>query len=147
VGFLRLVKKTILYVDDNKDDAVIVERALNKDMVPAKLFTVHDGCNAVDWLTANGVDSDRKTFPAPDLLIVDLDFPTESGFDLMEFVQARRDLKKLPIIVYTGSDRAEDKARAFNLGANAYVCKASGTNDLVTYVRSVVTSLPELPRR
>jgi CheY-like chemotaxis protein len=136
------VKKTILYVDDNKEDALVVERALAKASIPAKIIALEDGCDAADWLTATGVYSDRKTFPAPDLLILDLNLAGSSGFDLMEFVKARRELTKLPLIVYTASDEAEDKRRAFNLGANAYVCKSTGVNELMTYVRPVILPPP-----
>jgi DNA-binding NarL/FixJ family response regulator len=60
----------------------------------------------------------------------------------MEFVKARRELAKLPIIVYSASNTADDKRRAFNLGANAYICKSAGVNDLMTYVKSVVAPPP-----
>jgi CheY-like chemotaxis protein len=139
---LSVVKNKILYVDDNKDDALLVKRALKKHEIPAQLFTVRDGCDAADWLTGNGDYSDSSKFPAPDLLIVDLRMPRNTGFDLLEFVQARRELKRLPIIVYTSSEEVDDKRRAFGLGANAYVSKRHGTDDLMVYVRSVVTSLP-----
>ena len=144
------MKRTILYIDDNKYDAVIVARALAREDLAAELFAVHDGCDAADWLTATGAYADREKHPAPDLLVVDLKMPRNSGFDLMEFVQARRELKKLPIIVYTDSENPADKLKAFQLGANAYVTKDQGTDPLMTYVRAAVTTLSstnELPRQ
>jgi DNA-binding NarL/FixJ family response regulator len=58
-------------------------------------------------------------------------------------VQARRELKKLPIIVYTDSENPADKLKAFQLGANAYVSKGEGTDALMVYVRSAVTTVPK----
>ena len=135
------MQRAILYVDDNKHDALLVERALAREKLPVKLFAVHDGCDAADWLTGIGLYADKTKHPAPDLLIIDLRMPRNSGFDLLEFVAARRELKRLPMIVFTDSDDPEHKRRAFRCGANAYVCKRDGTRDLMVYVRSVVTSL------
>jgi CheY-like chemotaxis protein len=136
------VKRVILYVDDNREDAQLVERALTKAELPARLCSVPDGCDAADWLAGSGTYSDRDLYPVPDLLVLDLKMPRNTGFDLMEFVKARRELEKIPIIVYTDSDDPLDKHRAFKLGANAYVCKMRGIDALLFYVRSVVKVRP-----
>jgi len=137
-----VVNRVILYVDDNKEDAQLVQRAVATQSFGVEFHAVHDGCEAADWLAGCGNYGDREQFPIPDLLVLDLRMPTNSGFDLMEFVKARRELKKIPIIVYSASEDPADKKQAFMLGANAYVSKADGTDYLMTYVRSVVTSLP-----
>ncbi len=135
--------RIILYVDDDKNDALFVERAIKKEKLPAKLFTVREVCDAADWLTGTGKFADPDKYPRPDVLIVDLRMPRSSGFDLLEFVHARRPLQKIPVIVYSDSDNPADKLRAFQLGANAYVTKAWGMEELMSYVRSAVTTLPK----
>src|SRR4051794_18503491 len=117
------MNRIILYVDDDKNDALFVERAIRKEKLPAELFTVRDAFDAADWLTSTGMYTDVSKFPRPDVLIVDLRMPRSSGFDLLEFVHARRELQKIPVIVYSDSDDPEHKMRAFQLGANAYVIK------------------------
>ena len=136
------MKRTILYVDDDKNDALIVEHAVKKEKLPAQVFAVRDGCDAAEWLTGTGLYVDASKFPRPDLLIIDLRMPRNSGFDLLDFVQARRELKKIPVIVYSASEDPADKLRAFQSGANAYVNKSEGTEELMIYVRSAVTTLP-----
>jgi CheY-like chemotaxis protein len=122
---------------------MFVERAIRKEKLPVKIFNVRDGCDAAEWLTATGIYADAEEYPKPDVLIVDLRMPRNSGFDLLEFVHARRELKRIPVIVYSDSESAEDKLKAFQLGANAFVTKAQGTAVLMSYVRSAVTTLPE----
>lgn len=136
------MKRTILYVDDNHEDAHIVERAIARENLVTQFYRTHDGCEAAEWLVGSGVYEDRAKFPLPDVLIVDLRMPRNSGFDLLEFIQARRELKKLVLIVYSDSDDPKDKLRAFRTGANAYVQKTQGPEALMLYVRSAVTSLP-----
>lgn len=137
------MKRTILYVDDDRNDAVFVERAIRKEQLPAQVFNVRDGCDAAEWLTATGIYADTEQYPHPDVLIVDLKMPRNSGFDLLQFVHERRELKKIPVIVYSDSENPHDKLRAFQLGANAFVMKSEGTDVLMSYVRSAVTTLPE----
>ncbi|MGZ4961704.1 MAG: response regulator [Limisphaerales bacterium] len=137
------MKRIILYVDDDKNDALFVDRAIKKEKLPAELFTVREACDAADWLTGAGMFADPGKYPRPDVLIVDLRMPRSSGFDLLEFIHARRALQKIPVIVYSDSENPADKLRAFQLGANAYVTKAWGMDELMSYVRSAVTTLPK----
>jgi CheY-like chemotaxis protein len=136
------VKRIILYVDDNNEDALLVERAIGKADLAAQFFRAPDGCEAAEWLIGSGAYADRVKFPLPDVLIVDLRMPRNSGFDLLEFVQARRELKKVVLIVYSDSDSPQDKLRAFQTGANAYVQKNQGTEALMVYVRSATATSP-----
>lgn len=136
------MKRTILYVDDNREDAHLVERAIAKENLVTQFYRAADGCDAAEWLIGSGIYADRAKYPMPDVLIVDLRMPRNSGFDLLEFVQARRELKKLVLIVYSDSDNPHDKLRAFQTGANAYVPKFQGTEQLMLYLRSAVATLP-----
>lgn len=140
-----MIKRTILYVDDNQDDAHLVERAIAKQNLVTQFYRAADGCDAAEWLIGSGLYADRARYPLPEVLIVDLKMPRNSGFDLLEFVQARRELKKLVLIVYSDSDDPQDKLRAFQTGANAYVPKYKGTDALMFYIRAALRTLPLEP--
>lgn len=140
--------RNILYVDDSTEDAHLVERAIFKEQLGTRFFRAVDGCDAAEWLIGSGGYGNRDKFPLPDLLILDLRMPRNSGFDLLEFVHARRELKKLVVIVYSDSDEPNDKLRAFQTGANAFVTKSTGTEALMVYVRSTVATMPrEIPQQ
>ena len=137
------MKRIILYVEDDQNDARLVRRALENEKLSANIFVVPDGCYAADWLAGNGIYRDRAKYPQADLLIVDLRMPRNSGFDLLEFVQGRKELNKIPIIVYTNSENPADKGRAFSTGANAFIQKGiGGLKDLIEYTKLVFATLP-----
>ena len=95
-------------VDDDAD----VRIALTRLLVSAG-FAVETYSSGPDFLCSL---SDHK----PDCLVLDLHMPQMSGFD----VQAElRGHAPLPVVVITGQDSPESRARAYRLGASIYLCK------------------------
>jgi two-component system response regulator len=107
----------VLLVEDDEDDAELARLALRRCPTPNVLETVGDGAQAVEWLrTAGGPEG-------VDLVLVDLKMPVMDGFELLERLRAEHDLEKLAVVVLTTSARLEDRERAHDLGAHAYVTK------------------------
>jgi CheY-like chemotaxis protein len=107
----------VLLVEDDEDDAELTRLALRRCPTPNVLETVGDGAQAIEWLrTAGG--------PAGvDLVLVDLKMPVMDGFELLDRLRAEHDLVQLAVVVLTTSGRLEDRERAHDLGAHAYVTK------------------------
>jgi CheY-like chemotaxis protein len=59
----------------------------------------------------------------PDLVILDLNLPRKDGRAVLEEVKAERDLRTIPVVVFTTSRAMSDIARSYELGANCYVTK------------------------
>jgi CheY-like chemotaxis protein len=101
-----------------------------------KLFRVHDGEEALAYLTGESRFADRKTWPFPDVLVLDAKMPKMTGFDVLSFLRERPDIK-VPIIVLSGSIVSEDKATALRLGAVEYLTKPADTAEMVALVQSI----------
>ena len=114
---------TILHVDDDENDRLLLNIALFRAKVPARLIGVADGQEAIDYLQGEGVYSDRERTPVPDLVLLDLKLPLKSGFEVLEWVRRQRSLQYLPVIMLTSSQNEGDKKRAFRTGANFYIVK------------------------
>lgn len=71
----------------------------------------------------------------PDLIILDLGLPDMDGLELLKFV--RKDLLT-PIIVLSARSDECDKVEALDLGANDYVTKPFGTDELLARVRTAL---------
>ncbi len=71
----------------------------------------------------------------PDLVILDLGLPDIDGLDFIE--QVRKD-SNIPIIVLSARTSEGDKVTALDLGANDYVTKPFGTNELLARVRAAL---------
>jgi CheY-like chemotaxis protein len=111
----------LLLVEDNPDDVEIAIRALRKSRLINDIRVVRDGEEALGLLFRDGVrDLDRFR---PDLILLDLNLPKVSGFDVLERIKTSDELSSTPVIVLTVSERDEDIARAYKLGANTYITK------------------------
>lgn len=60
----------------------------------------------------------------PDVVILDLNMPRMSGFDVIREIRASADLRHLPVVILSTSDSATDVARAYDLLASSYMVKS-----------------------
>jgi len=115
---------TILHAEDDDNEAYLLAHALSKHPGQYRLQQVQDGEVAIDYLNGHGEFADRSQHPLPSAILLDLKMPRRNGFEVLEWLRAQPGLQNLPVIVLTSSERPEDKARAFQLGATAYVAKS-----------------------
>jgi CheY-like chemotaxis protein len=116
----------ILLVEDNPDDVLFLQRAFKATAITAPLRVLTDGEAAIAYLAGNGAFADRAAYPLPALMLLDLNMPRVSGFDVLRWLRQQPGLKRLPVVVLTSSAQDEDVTRAYDLGANSYVLKPSG---------------------
>ncbi|MCA9362384.1 response regulator [Candidatus Kaiserbacteria bacterium] len=75
----------------------------------------------------------------PDVVILDLMLPGKSGFEVLKEMKDDRDLKNVPVIVFSNRDAQEDKQRAAELGAGKFYVKAmTDLSELVETIESLV---------
>ena len=111
----------LLLVEDNPDDVEIAIRAFRKSRLINDIRVVRDGEEALVLLFRDG-GQDLDPF-WPDLILLDLNLPKVSGFDVLDRIKTSDELSATPVIVLTVSERQEDIARAYQLGANTYITK------------------------
>lgn len=111
----------LLLVEDNPDDVEIAIRALRKSCGVCDIRVVRDGEEALRLLLPDG-DQDLDIL-RPDLILLDLNLPKVSGFDVLERIKNSDGLSSIPVVVLTVSDREEDIVRAYHLGANTCITK------------------------
>src|SRR5215467_12061612 len=105
------------------------------------LVSVRDGEEAICYLSGFGRFADRAQFPMPDLFLLDLKLPNRDGFEVLRWVNEQPELKKLPVIVLTQSDRIKDANLAYQLGAYSFLIKGTDFNDTVVFAQSVADYL------
>ena len=117
-------------VEDDLPDVVLISSALNKSDPLIRVQVVRSGEDAVHYLKGEAKFADRKKYPVPDLVILDLGLPMFDGFDFLGWLRAEPSvICRIPVVVLTGSDREEDIDRAYSLGANALIAKPkNGSN-------------------
>lgn len=127
----------ILLVEDDPNDALLIQRAFRKANLMNPMKVVEDGEEAVAYLSGRGVYADREEYPLPTLILLDLKLPRKSGLEVLEWMREQPGLKRLPVVVLTSSREAPDINRAYELGANSYLVKPGGFDDLLEMVRTV----------
>lgn len=106
--------RTILIVEDNRDDAELAELTLG-ELGPEWIHLVHDGAEALAYLLGSG--------PLPAVVLLDAKLPKVDGFEVLDRLRSSVRAGTVPVVMFTSSDTAEDIARAAALGANSYVCE------------------------
>jgi two-component system chemotaxis sensor kinase CheA len=76
---------------------------------------------------------------AVDLVLSDVDMPRMDGFELTARIRADRQLADLPVVLVTALESRQDKERGVEVGANAYIVKASfDQSNLLEIIRRLV---------
>jgi CheY-like chemotaxis protein len=113
----------ILLVEDDPNDALLAQQFLRKAGITNQIIHLHDGEEAVQYLAGGPPFDDRLLSPLPALILLDLKMPKYCGFDVLEWIQTRPELLKIPVVILTGSIYADDRRRAHLLGAKGYEIK------------------------
>lgn len=128
---------TILHVEDDPNDVLLVERAIKKANAPAVLRSVADGDMALAYLKGENSFADREHYPLPDLILLDLKMPRKSGLEVLSWIREQPLLKRLLVVVFTSSKHDQDINRAYDLGANSYLVKPVGFDSLLETVKQI----------
>lgn len=111
-------KAHIMLVEDNQSDQVMVERALEDGKIACDLSVSSNGKKALESLKAM-VLSDTL----PDLVLMDINMPVMDGKQTLQEIRADIELKHLPVVMLTTSNRDIDILESYRLGVNAYLTK------------------------
>lgn len=139
----------ILLVEDDEDDRTIFLRAAERSGMRAKIQVAADGEAALAQLHgASGIlKSDRRAC----VVLLDLNMPGMSGFDLLARIRGAQETRTLPVIVLTTSDNMEDVMKCYELGANSFITKPAQLDELIDVVSEIdrywfgLVTLPSLP--
>ena len=127
----------LLYVEDDENDAFLMRHAFTRAGVQHPLTVVSDGQQAVDYLAGAGPFADRDRYPVPGMLLLDLNLPLRSGFEVLEWVRSQPRYSELIVAVLSSSNHAKDIDRANALGASAYFVKPSDVEKRRELVRTL----------
>jgi CheY-like chemotaxis protein len=125
----------LLIVEDEEDDAFFLQRALKKAGINNSIHVVRDGQTAIDYLSGTGKFTDRKAYPLPNLIFLDLKVPRVHGLEVLKWIRQEQSLPPILVLVLTSSSLDEDIVRAYRLGANSYIVKPSDAEHLLEIAR------------
>ena len=110
---------TIVYVDDSRDDLFYLDYIRRKQQIDVDLFCFSTAETALEALKQRVAEG----WAPPELLVADLYMPLDSGIGLVSSLRSDDRFSAMRLAICSGSDAAEDRARALEAGADFYLEK------------------------
>ena len=126
-----------LYVEDELYDIQFMRRAFKLAGLETCLETVTDGQQAIDYLSSKRPYTNGHQSPLPAVIILDLNLPLVSGFDVLKWVRQQPHFEQLPVVIFSSSVRTDDRTKACKLGATDYLEKPSSPLQFTELVERV----------
>jgi two-component system, OmpR family, response regulator len=110
-----------------EDDAMIGEAVL--DVLRSEHY-------AVDWVRDGEMADAALRSESYDLVLLDLGLPKRDGLDVLRSLRARQ--QAMPVLVATARDAVGDRVAGLDAGADDYVVKPFGTDELLARIRALI---------
>lgn len=121
------MKKTILYIEDQARLRKLLSSFLEK--AGYEVFTASDGELGLKIL------EEKK----PDLLVLDLILPKKDGYEILEIIRTREEIKNIPVVILTNLEEKYDIQKAMSYGVRAYLVKANyGLEEIVEKIKEIL---------
>lgn len=119
-------KKCIIAVDDSGIILKTLEKLLSEDY---EFHAFSKGMRALKYL---------KEKMTPDLIILDIDMPEIDGYEMLELIREKDDLKQVPVIFLTSNSDKQHVVKAISGGANDYAVKPIDEEGFMDKVRKLL---------
>ncbi|MGO8952594.1 MAG: response regulator [Rhodomicrobium sp.] len=137
---------TIIMVEDDDGHARLIERNIRRASVTNQLIHFSDGASAKVYFDEL---QQRPANSTPILVLLDLNLPDMSGFEILEYLKRDSHLRRAPVIVLTTADDDTEIERCYDLGCNVYMTKPVDYEQFAAAVRQLglflsVIKVPDL---
>ena len=131
----------IIVVDDDELDIRLVKRHCARSNLENELLSFTSGNEFLSYLSEIEEVADEM----PALVLLDINMPIISGFDVLKRTRERNAFKILPIFfMFTCSDDPQEREKALELGANGFCSKETSFNDSQEFVEWLDQKLNEV---
>lgn len=128
---------SILLVEDEEAHAELTVRAIRKAGNANRIDIVSNGEEALDYVFNRGKYADQSKYPTPGLVLLDIKLPGIDGIDVLKQIKEDPNLKKVPVVMLTTSEREEDIEACYEYYANSYLTKPVGFKDFEDKIRAM----------
>jgi CheY-like chemotaxis protein len=125
-------EKWVFVVDDDPDDRSIVKEILEETKVKVQLKELADGQALLDYFASENP-------VRPELIMLDLNMPKVSGFEVLQHRKTNEHLRSIPVVVFSTAGRTSDKEKVINSGANVFFTKPSSYAKYLDVLSAVAT--------
>lgn len=127
----------ILLVEDNRMDVELTIDAFGEAKLGNPIHVASTGQEALDYCLGRDQYADRKAFPLPSVVLLDLKLPGIDGFEVLRQIKSTPIIKRIPVIILTSSKEEGDRALSYDNGANSYLVKPVSFEGFLGVVRKI----------
>lgn len=127
----------LLLVEDNPMDVALTLDAFTQAKLKNRMMVARNGQEALDYLFGREKYADRKLFPMPNLILLDLKMPGIDGFEVLRQIKQTEKLRRIPVVILTSSKEEGDRTMSYDIGANSYLLKPISFDGFIEVVRKI----------
>lgn len=116
---------SLLVVEDNEELLQLMVRLLRREY---NIYTAENGKDAVTVLENEEID----------LIVSDVMMPVMDGIELCKYVKGKLEISHIPVILLTAKNKEEDRAEAYEVGADAFISKPFNLAVLHARIRNLL---------
>ena len=134
----------VFHVNDSTDDQVLFQAACRRGRVPFEWHVTDSAEKGISYLKTLIEHSPRMPVCWPDLVLLDVVMPFTSGFEVLRYIRSTRELKHLPVVIFTGDMRPHTAEESRRLGATAFRLKPADFDATVRVAQDLHRLMCEL---
>jgi CheY-like chemotaxis protein len=119
----------LLLIDDDEDDYTILEEVISSFFPLVTVSFVQDSGRL-----------NRALFLNVSIVLLDVKMANRDGFECIDIIRNEFGLKRLPIVIYSDSDKVRDIIMAYQRGANLFVNKPFSIKDTIKTLDKILTT-------
>jgi CheY-like chemotaxis protein len=144
------MNRPILYLEDVSSDAQLAMTEFKRLGVADRVIHMPDGNQLLAYLSGitRPVGVQIRTTPA--LIILDLGMPEVHGMQLLNLLRSRRNFRRIPVVVFSGSEDPAMVAAAYEAGACSFVWKSTNASEFCQAIDGIIrywTTLNRVPEQ
>jgi Response regulator containing a CheY-like receiver domain and an HD-GYP domain len=121
----------ILVINSNPDEIDLIAKLIDIQNWKVNFNSLDNGIEAINYLHKKGK---YKNCVTPSLILLDLNLPKKSGFEVLQEIKTNTILKSIPVIILTNSNNDKDVIESYEHHANAYIFKPIDNDKFKEYI-------------
>lgn len=136
---MNIKNLNVLLADDDTDDCLFFKQALEGLSIDSHLNTVYDGEQLMNYL----INIDEDFLSLPDVIFLDINMPRKSGIECLAEIKQNKNLKDIPVVMFSTSNSWDTIKQLFKSGANVYIHKPSDFEQLKQVIQHALPMASE----
>ncbi len=125
----------VLLVEDNPGDVRLIKEVFKEGKVLINMAVAKDGEEAIEKLKQGSAQAGGAQLP--DIVLLDLNLPKKNGRDVLAEIKLDAGLRRIPVVILTGSKAEEDIVKTYELQGNCYITKPVDLDQFIRVIRDI----------